>query len=177
MGLMDTVRAHARTHTSVDRNAESTGTTNVRSTNWYEVVSEEETDSYQFVLRKERSPALSESQCKHNGVREDETVADDPPRCDAPSKIIPVVRSTNWYESEAEVAVATLRYWYGMGVLDTLPERIPGFAGELVQYSNRARLIGLVKAILGSVPWSLTAQDRAVQFVSIIAPLIEGGAV
>jgi len=64
-----------------------------------------------------------------------------------------------------------------MGVLDTLPERIPGFAGELVQYSDRARLIGLVKAILGSVPWSLTAQDRAVQFVSIIAPLIEGGAV
>jgi len=110
MGLMDTVRAHARTHTSVDRDAESAGTTNVRSTNWYEVVSGEETDSYQFVLRTERTPTLSESQCKQNGVREDETVADDPPRCDAPSKIIPVVRSTNWYESEAEVAVATLRY-------------------------------------------------------------------
>jgi len=176
MGLMDTVRAHARTHTSVDRDAESVGTTNVRSTNWYEVVSEKESNSYHFVLRKERTPALSESQCKPNGVREDETVADDPPRCDAPSKIIPVVRSTNWYESEAEPAVATLRYWYGMGMLDTLPERIPSFAGELARYTDRACLIELVKVILDSVPWSLTAQERAVQFVTVLTPLIEGGA-
>ncbi len=76
----------------------------------------------------------------------------------------------------ADAAVATLRYWYGMGALDTLPECIPGFAGELARYTDRARLIGLVKAILDSVPWSLTAQDRAVQFVTVLTPLIEGGA-
>lgn len=176
MGLMDMVRAHARIHGTVDRDAESKGATSERSTNWYELDSPTLTDSYQFVLRKGMTPPLPESQCKKNGMREDEAGADDPP-CDAPSDIIPVVRGTNWYESEAEGAVATLRHWYGMGVLDTLPERIPGFADELAQYEDRARLIGLVKAILGSVPWSLTAQDRAVQFVSIIAPLIEGGAV
>jgi len=79
-------------------------------------------------------------------------------------------------DESADAAVATLRYWYGMGMLDTLPERIPGFAGELARYSDRACLIGLVKAILDSVPWSLTAQDRAVQFVTVLTPLIEGGA-
>ncbi len=76
----------------------------------------------------------------------------------------------------ADAAVAMLRFWYGMGMLDTLPECIPGFAGELAHYSNRARLIGMVKAILDSVPWSLTAQDRAVQFVTVLTPLIDGRA-
>jgi len=79
-------------------------------------------------------------------------------------------------DESADAAVATLRHWYSVGALATLPERIPGFAGELVQYSDRARLIGLVKAILDSVPWSLTAQERAVQFVAVLTPLIEGGA-
>jgi len=79
-------------------------------------------------------------------------------------------------DESADAAVATLRYWYGIGALATLPERIPGFAGELVQYSDRARLIGLVRAILAAAPWSLTAQDRAVQFVAVLTPLIEGGA-
>ncbi len=78
-------------------------------------------------------------------------------------------------DESADAAVATLRHWYSVGALDTLPERIPGFAGELVQYSDRACLIGLVKAILDSVSWSLTAQDRAVQFVTVLTPLIEGG--
>ncbi len=177
MGLMDTVRAHARTHTSVDRDAESTGTTNIRSTNWYEVVSEKETDSYQFVLRTERSPALPESQCKQEGVKEDEAVADNHSTGDSPFEVAPVARRTNWYESAAaEAAVAALRFWYGMGMLDTLPERIPSFTGELARYTDRACLIGLVKAILDSVPWSLTAQDRAVQFVTVLTPLIERGA-
>lgn len=79
-------------------------------------------------------------------------------------------------EISTDAAVATLRYWYGVGALDTLPEHIPGFAGELARYSDRACLIGLVKAILDAVPWSLTAQDRAVQFVTVLTPLIEGGA-
>ncbi len=73
-------------------------------------------------------------------------------------------------------AVHQLHEWLTTGALDTLPERIPGFAGELVQYSARARLIGLVRAILDAAPWSLTAQDRAVQFVIVLTPLIEGGA-
>lgn len=176
MGLMDRVRAHARIHESVDRDAESTGTTNERSTNWYESVSAEESNSYQFVLRKGMTPSLPESQYKQNGVRKDEAGADDPPPCHSPSEVIKVERRTNWYESETEAAVATLRYWFGVGALDTLPERIPGFAGELAHYGDRARMIGLVKAILASVPWSLTAQERAVQFVAVLAPLIDGGA-
>ncbi len=176
MGLMDRVRAHARIHENVDRDAESTGETNVRSTNRYELVSEEESDSYQFVLRKETRPPLPESQYKTNAIREDEVVADDHPPGDSPCERIPVVRRTTWYESDAEAAVATLRFWYGMGVLDTLPECVPGFADELAQYEDRARLIGLVKAILDAVPWSLTARHRAVQFVTVLTPLIEGGA-
>lgn len=78
-------------------------------------------------------------------------------------------------DESGDAAVATLRYWYGMGALDTLPERIPGFAGELARYTDRACLIGLVRAILDAAPWSLTAQDRAVQFVAVLTPLIEGG--
>ncbi len=176
MGLMDMVRAHARSHETGDRAAESTGTTNERSTNWYELDSSALTDSYQFVLRKGTMLPLPESQCKQERVREDKAVADDPPTDDSPSEIVPVIRGTNWYESAAaEAAVATLRFWYGRGMLDTLPACIPGFAGELARYSDRARLIGLVKAILDSVPGSLTAQERAVQFVTVLAPLIEGG--
>jgi len=40
--------------------------------------------------------------------------------------------------------------------------------------SDRACLIGLAKAILDSVPGSLTAQERAVQFVTVLTPLIDG---
>ncbi len=175
MGLMDMVRAHARIHEKVDRDAESMGATNVRSTNWYELDSDEQNNSYQFVLRKETIPPLPESQYKQNGVREDEAVADNHSTGDSSFEIIPVERRTNWYESAAaEAAVATLRFWYDMGMLDTLPERIPGFAGELARYTDRACLIGLVKAILDAVPWSLTAQDRAVQFVAVLTPLIDG---
>lgn len=79
-------------------------------------------------------------------------------------------------DESADAAVATLRFWYGMGMLDTLSERIPGFAGELARYSERACMIGMVKAIFDSVPWSLTAQERAVQFVSVLTPLIDGRA-
>ncbi len=75
----------------------------------------------------------------------------------------------------ADAAVATLRFWHGMGMLDTLPERIPGFADELAHYSDRARLIGMVRAILDAAPrGSLTAQERAVQFVTVLTPLLEG---
>ncbi len=77
----------------------------------------------------------------------------------------------------ADAAIGTLRFWYGIGLLDTLPERIPGFVDELAHYSDRARLIGVVKAILDSVQWSLTAQERAVQFVGVLTPLIDGRAV
>ena len=77
-------------------------------------------------------------------------------------------------DEPADEAVATLRFWYGMGMLDTLPEHIPGFAGELTRYSDRACMIGMVKAILDSVPRSLTAQERAVQFTTVLTPLIDG---
>ncbi len=166
MGLMDRVRAHARIHENVDRDAESTGTTNERSTNWYELDFLALTDSYQFVLRKGMTPPLPESQYKQNGVREDEAGAD--AQADGERSEIS--------EISADAAVATLRYWVGVGALDTLPEHIPGFAGERARYSDRACLIGLVKAILDAVPWSLTAQDRAMQFVTVLTPLIEGGA-
>jgi hypothetical protein len=70
-------------------------------------------------------------------------------------------------------AVATLRRWLDTGRLGTLPEQIPGFVDELADYSERARLIGMVRAILDAVPWSLTAEERAVQFVAVLTPLIE----
>lgn len=46
----------------------------------------------------------------------------------------------------ADAVVATLRHWVSVGALDTLPERIPGFTGELARYSDRARLMGLVRS-------------------------------
>lgn len=177
MGLMDTVRERARIHNKVDCGTESMGVTNVRRTNWYESVSADEYNSYQFVLRTETILPFPESQCKQNGIREDEAIADDRSTGDSPFEGAPVAGRTNWYESAAaEAAVSLLRQWHGRGMLDTLPDCIPGFTGELARYSDRACLIGLVKAILDSVPGSLTAQERAVQFVTVLTPLIEGRA-
>ena len=73
-------------------------------------------------------------------------------------------------------AVKQLSLWLDTGRLAALPERVPGFTGELESYSDRDRLISLVRMILHSVPWSLTARDLAVQFVSVLAPIIEGQA-
>jgi hypothetical protein len=61
-------------------------------------------------------------------------------------------------------------------VLDTLPEHIPGFDGDLARYSDRLALIDLVRLILYAAPWSLTGQERAEQFVSVLTPLIDGPA-
>jgi len=138
--------------------------------------------------KDEQSTAIREddSSISSNSLRSDEFPTDESAAAavadnhstggDTPFEIAPVERRTNWYESAAaEAAVAALRFWYGVGALNTLPERVPGFTGGLAHYSDRARLIGMVKAILDSVPWSLTAQDRAVQFVTVLTPLIERG--
>lgn len=74
-----------------------------------------------------------------------------------------------------EEPVDRLRQWLDAGHLATLPEPIPGFTDELAPYADRTRMIGLVRAILDAVPWSLTALDRAEQFVRVLAPLIEQG--
>jgi hypothetical protein len=78
------------------------------------------------------------------------------------------------WEVGAEGAAATLHSWLDQGALDALPEQLPGFTGDLAPYADRVRLIGLVRAILDAVPWSLTGQERAVQVVAILTPLIDG---
>ncbi len=106
-------------------------------------------------------------------AKTDTSVRDDmPKRCEATAEGETSEISEISADS-ADAAVATLRSWHGMGMLDTLPERISGFADELAHYSDRARLLGMVKAILDSVPWSLTARERAVQFVTVLTPLID----
>ena len=72
----------------------------------------------------------------------------------------------------AIVAVASLEQWIKQGVLNRLPQHIPGFVGELSNYADRDRMIGMVRAILDAVPWSLTAYERAEQFVAVLTPLV-----
>jgi hypothetical protein len=67
-----------------------------------------------------------------------------------------------------------MRYWYGTSVLERLPEYIPGFPEALAGYARRDLLIRFVWLILDALPWSLTAQERAVQLVRALTPIIEG---
>jgi hypothetical protein len=79
------------------------------------------------------------------------------------------------HETVAGAAVARLATWLESGCLHALPESMSGFTGDLAQYTDRAYLIYMVRAILDAVPWSLTAIERAGQLVPILTPLIEGG--
>lgn len=93
-----------------------------------------------------------------------------------PTVSISSISSISSTNDANDQAVATLRQWRASGALDRLPDPLPGFIDELAQYAERARLIGMVKAILDAVPWSLTAYERAEQFVTVLAPLIDGRA-
>jgi len=75
-------------------------------------------------------------------------------------------------ENTLSPAVIQLRDWLVSGYLDTLPDPVPGFADNLAPYRDRARLIDFTRQILDSAPWSLTGEERAAQFVAVLAPLL-----
>jgi len=69
-------------------------------------------------------------------------------------------------------AVAQLAQWLVGGQLDALPATIPDFPDGLAQYRDRTRLIAFTRLILDCTPGSLTGEERAAQFVAVLAPLI-----
>ncbi len=73
-------------------------------------------------------------------------------------------------------AVRQLWDWLTTGALDALPSEVTGFRGELARYADRETLIDFVCAILAAVPGSLTAEERAEQFVAVLTPIIEEAA-
>ncbi len=172
MGLMDELRAHVSAHATVasDAKDEVQRMYEVRiGTNYIATSKTIRTNSY-FV--RNRHPIFLNHGTNKNGIREDEAIADDLSDGSSPGEMSPARRSTNRYESEAHVAVATLHGWLVAGALDSLPGFIPGFDGELSRYTDRDDLIGMVRAILDAVPWSLTALERADQFVAVLTPLV-----
>jgi len=72
-------------------------------------------------------------------------------------------------------AVAQLSQWLVSGQLDALPATIPDFPDDLAQYRDRTRLIAFARLILDCTPGSLTGEERATQFVAVLAPLISCG--
>jgi len=176
MGLMNKVRAYAALLANVDSDTQSGGVTKLRSTNQYELVSAEETNSYQFVLRKDVTPRPSESQYKQNRMREDEAGHPSIDRDEPLIASVPDLRSTNWYELNPSAAVSTLGEWLVSGQLDTLPNPVPGFPDDLARYRDRETLIAFTRHILACAPWSVTGEERAAQFVAVLAPLMEGQA-
>jgi len=73
----------------------------------------------------------------------------------------------------ARAAVSTLGGWLVSGHLDALPDPVPGFADNLARYRDRATLLAFTRHILACAPWSLTGEERAAQFVAVLAPFIE----
>ena len=69
-------------------------------------------------------------------------------------------------------AVRQLDTWLVSGQLDALPATIPGFSDDLAPYRDRTRLIAFTRDILAAAPWSLTGEERAAQFVAVLAPLV-----
>ena len=72
--------------------------------------------------------------------------------------------------------IQQLHDWLEDGYLHTLPDPVPGFADDLARYRDRATLIAFTRHILACAPWSLTGEERAAQFVAVLAPLMEGRA-
>jgi hypothetical protein len=70
-------------------------------------------------------------------------------------------------------ALDTLRAWHAGGALTALPDPIPGLPADLADYATPERLFERVPRILDSAAYSVTAQERAVQLVAALAPILD----
>jgi len=78
--------------------------------------------------------------------------------------------------SSTSYPIQQLHDWLEAGQLDALPDPVPGFPDALARYRDRETLIAFTRHILACAPWSLTGEERAAQFVAVLATLMEGQA-
>lgn len=78
--------------------------------------------------------------------------------------------------SSRSYPIQQLRDWLESGYLHALPDPVPGFPDGLARYRDRTLLITFTRHIIACAPWSLTGEERATQFVAVLAPLIESQA-